>query len=466
MAKGCSAVHQHRETCGTTEYQGCSGNPEVPDDSENSETKSRLWPHHFRISPDCVPHMEKVFSIARNIYDRKRTDNLEDFHVKTAIWAFFHVCHTTKAAVHFNLRSLWTEKLIKEKTEVTGLSTINWDQPMWRESSLLCDRVVRIMKSKTYVFSDSVLCLGGISPEPGRTNLLGIWKHSISKNWIELTENGWNSIGQCPRIHYSGNSHWDSKDDGRIKVWTWAISRKDHLQVHVHCDIIWRTPGMKNCVANSFNVATYAKRCPFGCWSYLGPGCEKKWYGTHVNKPNGEWNRDVEKENHSLQRKWRNRWIDSSHGYFCQSVQYLRSSRRFVQRIGSRLCWKLDLWIVGDTDWECQRQHHISDLNIIGTGKFVTSLFQEIRRTSWRSEIVETLQRCFFLKEDWERTVLHHNWGRIWGYADSMSRVQSTSQHPDRESGFVQIWRSAQSWMWNSILTKDVIALISWSNHW
>ena len=43
---------------------------------------------------------------------------------------------------------------------------INWDQPMWTESSLLCDRAVRKMKSKSYVFSDSVLCLGGISPEP------------------------------------------------------------------------------------------------------------------------------------------------------------------------------------------------------------------------------------------------------------------------------------------------------------
>ena len=42
------------------------------------------------------------------------------------------------------------------------------------------------------------------------------------------------------------------------------------------------------------NVATYAKRFPFGCWSYLGHGCEKKWYGTHVNKANGEWNRVAE----------------------------------------------------------------------------------------------------------------------------------------------------------------------------
>ena len=54
----------------------------------------------------------------------------------------------------------------------------------------------------------------------------------------------------------------------------------------------WRTPrNEENGVANSVNVATYATRFPFGCWSYLGLGCEKKWYGPHVNKPNGEWSR-------------------------------------------------------------------------------------------------------------------------------------------------------------------------------
>ena len=43
--------------------------------------------------------------------------------------------------------------------------------------------------------------------------------------------------------------------------------------------------------------------------------------------------------------------------------------------------------------------------------------------------------------------------------------ILETSQHLDREGGFVQIRRSAQSWMWNSMITKDVIALTSWSNH-
>ena len=87
-----------------------------------------------------------------------------------------------------------TERLIKEQTETTGVSTINWDHRMWRESSLLRDRAGRIMNSKTYVFSDSVLCLNQF--KLGKTKSNGIWKLAVSKNWIEMVENRWNSSGQ------------------------------------------------------------------------------------------------------------------------------------------------------------------------------------------------------------------------------------------------------------------------------
>ena len=60
-------------------------NPKIPEGSEDSKLKSRIWPHHFLISPDCVPHMEKVLSIVRKIYDRKATDDLKDLDVNTAV---------------------------------------------------------------------------------------------------------------------------------------------------------------------------------------------------------------------------------------------------------------------------------------------------------------------------------------------------------------------------------------------
>ena len=110
----------------------------VPEDSGGSESESRIWPHHFHMSPEHVPHMEKVFSIERKIYDRRPTDKLKDLDVNTASCGVF-MSVTLQAVVHLgrdhslNLRSVknqssksveqlfrTTEKLIKEQTEITG----------------------------------------------------------------------------------------------------------------------------------------------------------------------------------------------------------------------------------------------------------------------------------------------------------------------------------------------------------
>ena len=92
---------------------------------------------------------------------------------------------TLQAAVHLgkdyteNLRSTknqplksvkqlfqMAETLITDQTEITGLTTIDWKQPIWKETTLLTNRAVQFATAKTYVFSDSVLCLGGISDDP------------------------------------------------------------------------------------------------------------------------------------------------------------------------------------------------------------------------------------------------------------------------------------------------------------
>ena len=44
----------------------------------------------------------------------------------------------------------------------------------------------------------------------------------------------------------------------------------------------------KTCIANSSLVSEYDRQLAQGHWSFLGSGSEKKWYGTHVFKPNGE----------------------------------------------------------------------------------------------------------------------------------------------------------------------------------
>ena len=52
--------------------------------------------------------------------------------------------------------------------------------------------------------------------------------------------------------------------------------------------LIGQRGNKENCIANALRVAEYARTFTQGHWLFLGPGFEKKWYGTHVNKPDGE----------------------------------------------------------------------------------------------------------------------------------------------------------------------------------
>ena len=52
----------------------------------------------------------------------------------------------------------------------------------------------------------------------------------------------------------------------------------------------------EKCEMNSVTVANYASRFLLGrWWSLLGPGSEKKWFGTYSDKPDGDWGRTAER---------------------------------------------------------------------------------------------------------------------------------------------------------------------------
>ena len=78
-----------------------------------------------------------------------------------------NVCH--------QLKQLFQEpgKLIRDQTEITGIPVI-WQQQMWPRTTLLTDKEVQFATAKTFVFSESVLCLGGTCSDP-----VGAWKDKI-----------------------------------------------------------------------------------------------------------------------------------------------------------------------------------------------------------------------------------------------------------------------------------------------
>ena len=61
-------------------------------------------------------------------------------------------------------------------------------------------------------------------------------------------------------------------------------------------DIVWDVTGNDEICSNNLErIKQYAQRFPRGRWSFLGPGSEKKWYGTYDRKPDGSWDRTAEK---------------------------------------------------------------------------------------------------------------------------------------------------------------------------
>ena len=54
-----------------------------------------------------------------------------------------------------------SEKLVSEQEEIHNLDKIYWKNHSWKQLSLIGDEtVINLQRTKVYVFSDSVLCLG------------------------------------------------------------------------------------------------------------------------------------------------------------------------------------------------------------------------------------------------------------------------------------------------------------------
>ena len=60
-------------------------------------------------------------------------------------------------------------------------------------------------------------------------------------------------------------------------------------------DIDWSENYKETSQADAHRVSVYARRFQRAHWLFLGPGCEQKWYGTHFNTLDGEWDLVAEK---------------------------------------------------------------------------------------------------------------------------------------------------------------------------
>ena len=80
--------------------------------------------------------------------------------------------------------SVESAKLVTEQDEISGLETVGWEKHSWKYLSLIGDeRIITLQRTKVYVFSDSVLCLGKIHQNPESNEA---WKKRIE--WITSSQ--------------------------------------------------------------------------------------------------------------------------------------------------------------------------------------------------------------------------------------------------------------------------------------
>ena len=65
-------------------------------------------------------------------------------------------------------------RLIRDQTEIIGVTMIDFKELAKRSTSLLCSRAYQITHAETYIFSDSVPCVGKVGDEP-----IEVWKNKI-----------------------------------------------------------------------------------------------------------------------------------------------------------------------------------------------------------------------------------------------------------------------------------------------
>ena len=71
-------------------------------------------------------------------------------------------------------------ELVNNQDEINGLDKILWGKDSWTRLSLIGDEIIiNLQRTKVYVFSDSVLCLGRVLQHPDSNES---WKNRVAGN--------------------------------------------------------------------------------------------------------------------------------------------------------------------------------------------------------------------------------------------------------------------------------------------
>ena len=283
----------------------------IHDGSAKPETvnhQEQAYSENFVMGSDAAEFVDKVKDQVRN--RQKRMSNVAESGAEhSIIWGKFMAAtlnaatfmgknFSTIQSVVKNLEDLTlkqmfdvTAQLVNNQDEINGLDKIQWAKNSWLFGD---ETVISLQRTKVYVFSDSVLCLGKVLQHPKSNKA---WKNRIGgvrseKSYRdydaingESTEFEWNIFPGCTTLQLCDKINDLLSDLGQTpETFTGRILFMSMFN-DISCD---RKDNKDECLANAGVVKVLARRFGIGQWSFIGPGSEKKWYSSE-NSPQGAW---------------------------------------------------------------------------------------------------------------------------------------------------------------------------------
>ena len=163
------------------------------------------------------------------------------------------------------------------------------------------ERVINLQRTKVYVFSDSVLCLGKIH-ENLQSN--DAWEQRLG--WFKSSQvyRNFDRIDGEP-MEFEWNIFPGYYTLQLIEEVKTLLLRLDETPENFTGRIIFMSmfndtscgskENEKGCLANAKLISLYAKRFGKGQWSFIGPGSEKKWYCICEDSPQVVWDNMAER---------------------------------------------------------------------------------------------------------------------------------------------------------------------------
>ena len=154
-----------------------SGQPDSANYQEEADSET------FVMGNDAAEFVNKVKDQVRK--RQKRMSNVADSEEEhSIIWEknFMDNENSIKNSTDLTLTTMFdiSEKLVSEQEEINNVDKICWKNHSWKQLSLIGDEtVINLQRTKVYVFSVSVLCLGRVHEYPQSNEA---WKERIG--WI------------------------------------------------------------------------------------------------------------------------------------------------------------------------------------------------------------------------------------------------------------------------------------------